>query len=655
MKTVKPPPGKRFDYTDGDPPRDSLMVCQLAFLHDVLMGDGDPTTGDSLERGAKGTEHRLSLHEALSIARTLASNEAESIRRALPAITIADVGKRVEVREGSITILDSDGKSAGSRHVRTVMWADGIPPAALQGDGEALPAREGASASATSFGGVVTRTCGIVGGSVSLDDGTIFKVPIDLSSEPKGRDMQHATREQVEYLVSVFQRMQRTRWGHGQDDYDADESAMWRTLLTSPQLSHLNVVHAELEHAETLVRQIVKLDRLPKQTPLEGLELLFEAWCEYDVNMHLASGYKRLAKLLYAVQLLTGWLLVLVSCLDGAVDLDLGAQDVIFGLTVFATLVASLEVLLNAKTRWQHLRASAGVLESTIWMYRTRVGAFELDDSNPDSRNAEAELCATLTSWRTQLVGGGDLQLSALKRAHKERRGLLARCFGRRIYRHRQFSGELPASAAAAPSNRRLTSEHEDDLACENEDDFHSPMRPDDYIALRVRPKLAFYRARIPHYARRRTVLRCFLFACTASGSIIAYLANEGDVSPRWAVVVTAAAAAFTSWMEFADIGRKVERYTRAVVDIQNLLSSWKSLSDVERSNPHEIAELVHNGESILSNERIAWVSTANRSLQGRGGEKGDDAKGTDGEQGKGGSQTKSDGKSGKVAAVAPA
>ena len=46
MKELKPPPGKRFGYTDGDPPRDDLIVCQLAFLHDVLMGDGDPTTGD---------------------------------------------------------------------------------------------------------------------------------------------------------------------------------------------------------------------------------------------------------------------------------------------------------------------------------------------------------------------------------------------------------------------------------------------------------------------------------------------------------------------------------------------------------------------------------------------------------------------------------
>ena len=77
--------------------------------------------------------------------------------------------------------------------------------------------------------------------------------------------------------MSVFQRMKLTRFGKDPDDRSGEDSALWRTLLTSPQLSHLNVVHAELEHAETLVRQIVKLDRLPKQTPLEGLELLFEA------------------------------------------------------------------------------------------------------------------------------------------------------------------------------------------------------------------------------------------------------------------------------------------------------------------------------------------------------------------------------------------
>ena len=124
-------------------------------------------------------------------------------------------------------------------------------------------------------------------------------------------------------------------------------------------------------------------------------------------------------------------------------------------------------------------------------------------------------------------------------------------------------------------------------------------------------------------------------------------MSNDGTLrSSRWAVVVTAAAAAFTSWMEFTDIGRKVERYTRAVVDIQNLLSGWKSLSDVEKSNPVEIAELVRNGESILSSERVAWVSTANRSLQGRDAEARDDASADegrgDGVQQRGEQQTRS-------------
>ena len=36
------------------------------------------------------------------------------------------------------------------------------------------------------------------------------------------------------------------------------------------------------------------------------------------------------------------------------------------------------------------LRSSAGVLESIIWCFRTRVAPFELDITNPDSRRPEA-------------------------------------------------------------------------------------------------------------------------------------------------------------------------------------------------------------------------------------------------------------------------
>ena len=73
-----------------------------------------------------------------------------------------------------------------------------------------------------------------------------------------------------------------------------------RTLFTSPHLIFLNV-HSSLEVAETLFRQIVKLDRLPATNSWEGLQLLQEAWCEYDVAMHLADRYKVGSKLLFAL------------------------------------------------------------------------------------------------------------------------------------------------------------------------------------------------------------------------------------------------------------------------------------------------------------------------------------------------------------------
>ena len=38
------------------------------------------------------------------------------------------------------------------------------------------------------------------------------------------------------------------------------------------------------------------------------------------------------------------------------------------------------------------LRSSAGVLESIIWCFRTRVAPFELDITNPDSRRPEASI-----------------------------------------------------------------------------------------------------------------------------------------------------------------------------------------------------------------------------------------------------------------------
>ena len=78
-------------------------------------------------------------------------------------------------------------------------------------------------------------------------------------------------------------------------------------------------------------------------------------------------------------------------------------------------------------------------------------------------------------------------------------------------------------------------------------------------------------------------------------------------------VVVTSAAGAVTSWQEFADASRKTERYTRAVFRLKNLLSWWKALTEVEKASKTTISKLIHTAESIISDERVAWVSTADK------------------------------------------
>jgi hypothetical protein len=119
-----------------------------------------------------------------------------------------------------------------------------------------------------------------------------------------------------------------------------------------------------------------------------------------------------------------------------------------------------------------------------------------------------------------------------------------------------------------------------------------------------------FYRRRIPQYAHRQYYMRSLLILCGIAASVLAYFGES-----KWAIVATAVAAGITSWTEFTDVARKTERYSRGVMEIENLLSYWKSLSEVDRASTVMISHLVGSGEAIISDERVGWHSTANQSL----------------------------------------
>ncbi len=77
--------------------------------------------------------------------------------------------------------------------------------------------------------------------------------------------------------------------------------------------------------------------------------------------------------------------------------------------------------------------------------------------------------------------------------------------------------------------------------------------------------------------------------------------------------MVTSLAGAIISWTEFSEIGKKIERYSRAVRSLKKLLAWWDVLTDVERSGTDNISSLIETAESIIADERQAWQATSNR------------------------------------------
>ena len=53
------------------------------------------------------------------------------------------------------------------------------------------------------------------------------------------------------------------------------------------------------------------------------------------------------------------------------------------------------------------------------------------------------------------------------------------------------------------------------------QDDHHSPVKPDTYIALRLAKMMLFYQRRLPMYSRLRFALRAIVLLCTSAAAVL--------------------------------------------------------------------------------------------------------------------------------------
>ena len=120
------------------------------------------------------------------------------------------------------------------------------------------------------------------------------------------------------------------------------------------------------------------------------------------MTTYLAKTYKRLGRLLYALYLIVGQAAIAVTATFFALSLDEpstwaanttadGADEApsrgsmqytLFALSMAGSCVLIADRFFNPSQRGGQLRAGAAQLESIIWKFRTRVGAFAVPQSD---------------------------------------------------------------------------------------------------------------------------------------------------------------------------------------------------------------------------------------------------------------------------------
>jgi hypothetical protein len=126
-------------------------------------------------------------------------------------------------------------------------------------------------------------------------------------------------------------------------------AAITATILSSPNVHHVNL--DDEDGSKKLVDQLVRLDRLLRETPIEGLLLMQEAWCAYDVAMHLADRYKGISKLIFFLQLLLMFAVMMATALaalscpwagEGEAHRQLGSMELAAATSTSLNLLLTL-------------------------------------------------------------------------------------------------------------------------------------------------------------------------------------------------------------------------------------------------------------------------------------------------------------------------
>jgi len=373
--------------------------------------------------------------------------------------------------------------------------------------------------------------------------------------------------------------------------------------------------------------------------------LLRRAWTLHDLFTNHALFYKRAARWTFFFMLLMGVLVVFITTLSALVGKDnlpsnwvTQERNLLLAISFGNTFITGCVAFLEPTRKWTKLRGAALTIKSEIWKFRTRMGDYSggIDALSTLARNqaesavqrrfanflnyiqesvkqgaglSRSDLYAIATTSPDTLVprGRGDLGntgdrfkglLPALPKNKSTRaiKGAFDKVSGS-LPRHLRDPDYIKHGQFRLPGQRPL--DHD-------EDNFHSPALPDDYIRFRLIPMRDYYQQRIPGVWRKYFFCQVFLIIASVASALIAATSQVAATA-----IVASLAGGVKAWQEFTAVEQKLDRCSTVANALENTLQWWQGLPEEEKKVKEHISSLVMTTEGHVASETASFVRDA--------------------------------------------
>ena len=100
----------------------------------------------------------------------------------------------------------------------------------------------------------------------------------------------------------------------------------------------------------------------------------------------------------------------------------------------------------------------------------------------------------------------------------------------------------------------------------------------------------------LPRLGWTRSVLRMVLLLATGTSAVLANVKLSNYVA-----ILSGVTCAITGWLEFHNTESRVIELNASIMNLENLVMWWNSLTEIERAVVRNINELIDQGEEYIA------------------------------------------------------